>query len=429
MAARTGDEMSGPALLLAGLALSGSPVPGSWLLAGLTASAAVGGPLLGALLDRAGRPGRMVGWCLLGYTAGLLAVLLGLGRLPDAALVAVAALAGLLGPALTGGWTSQLPLVVPPDRLARANALDAISYNVAGLVGPAAVAAVAAATSGQTAVLVSAALLLAAVPPAWTLPPRRPTPAPGNATASDATATDGAASDGAATDDTTTTGAAAGGTAAGGAALRRELAAGFGAIARNASLRRATATSMVSFCGVAVLVVGTPLLGAELTGEASYGALLLAVTAAAALAANTAAARLRRWEPRPDTVLAGSTLLLGAAMALAAGVAHTGGPFALAVLAAALAGAAEGPQLTALLAVRHREAPPRLRGQIFTTGASLKITSYAGGAALAGPLAAYDLGAALLAGAMLQVLAAGVYRLLSRPSGRLREPSGTSAAG
>ncbi|MDF2711095.1 MAG: hypothetical protein K0R62_6747, partial [Nonomuraea muscovyensis] len=75
---------------------------------------------------------------------------------------------------------------------------------------------------------------------------------------------------------------------------------------------------------------------------------------------------------------------------------------------------AEGPQLTALLAVRHREAPSRLRGQIFTTGASLKITSYAGGAALAGPLAAYDLGVALLAGAALQILAALAYGLLSR---------------
>ncbi|MFG3436746.1 MFS transporter [Nonomuraea sp. NPDC047897] len=390
VAARTGDEMSGPALLLAGLALSGSPVLGAWLLAGLTASAAVGGPLLGALLDRARRPGRMVGWCLLGYTAGLLAVLLGLGRLPDAALVGLAVSAGLLGPALTGGWTSQLPLVVPADRLGRANALDAISYNVAGLVGPAAVAAVAAATSGQTAVLASAVLLLAAVPPAWTLPPRRSTPPPPSAKA------------------------LMDGTPSSGAALRRELAAGFTAIARNASLRRATVTSMVSCCGLAVLVVGTPLLGAELTGEASYGALLLAVTAAAALVTNAAATRVRRWRPRPDTVLAGSTLLLGAAMALAARAAYADGPFELAVLAAAVAGVAEGPQLTALMAVRHREAPPRLRGQIFTTGASLKITSYAGGAALAGPLAAYDVGLALLAGAALQVLAMVAYGLLSR---------------
>lgn len=56
-AARAGDEMSGPALLLAGLAVTGSTTDSSTLLAGITVSAAVGGPVLGALLDRAGRPG------------------------------------------------------------------------------------------------------------------------------------------------------------------------------------------------------------------------------------------------------------------------------------------------------------------------------------------------------------------------------------
>ncbi|WP_198654229.1 MFS transporter [Nocardia aurea] len=381
MAARTGNEMSGPALLLMGLAMTGSPVVASWLMAGLTASAAVGGPLLGALLDRAERPGRIVGRCLLGYTAGLLAVLLGLGRVPDAALVAVAAVAGLLGPALTGGWTAQLPLVVPPERLERANALDAISYNVAGLAGPAAVGLVAAAASGQAAMAVSVALLVAAVPVAWTLPSRsRPTAS----------------------------------VRAGRAALWRDLAAGFGAIARNAPLRRATATSMVSFSGVAMLVVGAPMLGSALTGEASHGALLLAVTAGSALAANAALTRLRGWTTSPDALLVGSTLVLGAAMLVAAAAYATGLP-GLAVLAAVLAGVAEGPQLTALLAVRHREAPPHLRGQIFTTGASLKITSYAVGSALAGPLAAYDVGVALLAGAALQALAGVAYGLLSRP--------------
>src|SRR4051794_12224199 len=104
VAARTGDEMSGPALLLLGLAATGSPLPGSWLLAGLTVSAAVGGPVLGVLLDRARRPGWLLGWCLAGYAGGILVILGGLGRVPVAVLVGVAAGAGLLGPALTGGW-------------------------------------------------------------------------------------------------------------------------------------------------------------------------------------------------------------------------------------------------------------------------------------------------------------------------------------
>src|SRR5690606_5894584 len=103
LVSRTGDEMSGPALLVAGLAVTGSPVLASALLAGLTASAAVGGPLLGVLLDRTRRPGRVLSWCLAGYGAGLLAVLAGLGRVPDAGLVGVARVARRRGAGRGGG--------------------------------------------------------------------------------------------------------------------------------------------------------------------------------------------------------------------------------------------------------------------------------------------------------------------------------------
>ncbi|MDX3106546.1 hypothetical protein PW035_37400, partial [Nonomuraea angiospora] len=88
-----------------------------------------------------------------------------------------------------------------------------------------------------------------------------------------------------------------------------------------------------------------------------------------------------------------------------------------AVVAAAVAGAGEGPQLTALFSVRHREAPARLRSQVFTTGASLKITSFAIGSALAGPLAAYSASSALVAGAALQAAAVVVLMAGRRDKG------------
>ena len=47
--ARAGDEMSGPALLLLGFAVTGRPETGSGLLAGLTIAGAAGGPLFGRL--------------------------------------------------------------------------------------------------------------------------------------------------------------------------------------------------------------------------------------------------------------------------------------------------------------------------------------------------------------------------------------------
>ena len=56
-AARAGDEMSGPALLLLGFAVTGRPQTGSGLLASLTIAGAAGGPLFGALLDRSRRQG------------------------------------------------------------------------------------------------------------------------------------------------------------------------------------------------------------------------------------------------------------------------------------------------------------------------------------------------------------------------------------
>lgn len=71
VAARAGDEASGPALMLAGFALTGSTTDASSLLAGITISAAVGGPVLGTLLDRASRPGRLLAGALVVYAAGL----------------------------------------------------------------------------------------------------------------------------------------------------------------------------------------------------------------------------------------------------------------------------------------------------------------------------------------------------------------------
>ncbi|MGF1427553.1 hypothetical protein [Kitasatospora sp. LaBMicrA B282] len=135
-AARTGDEMSIPALLLAALAATGSTSAAATLPAALTAAAAVGGPVVGALLDRAARPGRLLAAALAGYAATLTAVLVGLGRLPLPAVALLAAAGGLLGPALSGGWTAQLPRLVPADALARATALDAATFDVQPWSGP-----------------------------------------------------------------------------------------------------------------------------------------------------------------------------------------------------------------------------------------------------------------------------------------------------
>ncbi|MCP9212568.1 MFS transporter [Streptomyces sp. NEAU-Y11] len=381
---RTGDETAGPALLLAGLALTGSAASASFLLAGCTVAAAVGGPLIGALLDRSARPGRVLAAALALHALALTAILLSLGRAPFAVTFAIAVVAGVPGPVLSGGWTSQLSRLMAPEAVPRAGALDAMTFSLGALMGPALAGLVAVVAGAPAAVATAVALLCLALPTAWTLPPVGRTP-PGRPVAPG----DGRAFP---------------------PAVLAELTAGVRAILRNRPLARATATSVVLCAGEGAFLACCPLLGAGALGGADRGALLLSASAAASLVANALLARRARL-PRPDAVIGGSALVLAVAALLAA----TGAP-AMVIAAALLAGAAEGPGLTALFAVRHREAPERLRGRIVTTGASLKITGFALGAGLAGALAVHTLPGALIAAAGFGVLAALVNGLMSRRS-------------
>ncbi|MFF4185396.1 MFS transporter [Streptomyces sp. NPDC001691] len=384
VAARAGDEMSGPSLMLAAFALAGSAVEASSLLAGITIAAAVGGPVIGALLDRAVRPGRLLAGALVLYAAGLGVILAGLDRLPFGVTILIAVVTGLLGPALSGGWTAQLPCVVPGDRLPRANTLDAMTFGMASLAGPALAGTVAETLGAPTAVVVAAVLIGSALPAAWMLPAR-----PGRARGAPTTS------------------------------VVSDLAAGLRVLATRPPLARATLTSVLSCAAQGMLTACIPLLGERVLGGADRGAVLLSCTAISALVANAVLARFPR-SVAPDTVIWASALIQAAALALAI----WRQPVVL-IVAVLVAGIGEGPQLAALFAVRHREAPERLRGQIFTTGASLKITAFALGAAVAGPVATWSLPGALAFAASLAVLAAlGFFAVPSASA----TPSGGRAA-
>src|SRR5947207_12931395 len=69
-AARAGDEMSGPARLLLGFAVTGRPGTGSGLLASLTMAGAAAGPLFGALRGGSRRPDRLLAWTLVDAALG-----------------------------------------------------------------------------------------------------------------------------------------------------------------------------------------------------------------------------------------------------------------------------------------------------------------------------------------------------------------------
>ncbi|HLN69330.1 MAG TPA: MFS transporter [Streptosporangiaceae bacterium] len=381
-ASRAGDEMAGPALLLLGFAVTGSAATGSALLAGLTVAAAVGGPVFGALLDRSPRPDRVLALTLSAYALGIIAVAATAGRLPVPLVVLITLAAGLFTPAVAGGWTSQLPRIVTGPVLSRGFALDAMTYSAASLAGPALAAVIAAGLGARTAVAAAAALVALAIPSACWLsryPPVQasaPRPAP-----------------------------------------YRQVAAGFAAIVTRRPLLRATVTSVVSYAGIGMLLVCCPLLGAQRLGGSARGALLISAIAAASLVVNSILAR-RPPRGQPDVRVLVSTLVIGVSMA-AASVA----PGWLTMAAVALGGAGEGPQLTALFAVRHRESPEHMRGQIFTTAASLKIGGLAAGAALAGPLAGHSVTACLLAAAGFELCAAAAYVLIGPPPKAARPAS------
>jgi MFS family permease len=375
--ARAGDEMSGPALLLLGLAVTGRPSTGSELLASVTVAGAAGGPFFGALLDRSHRPDRVLAATLAAYALGIGVIAAAAGHLPMPLVVVIALAAGLFNPAVAGGWTSQLPRIVTGAELARGSALDAMTYSTASLAGPALAALIAVGFGARPAVIVAAALVGLAVPAACSL--RRYPPAPRRGPA---------------------------------LAPHRQIAAGFAAIVTRRPLLRATVTSVVSYAGIGMLIVCCPVLGAQRLGGAARGALLLAAIAATSLAANAVLAR-RAWRGAPDIRVFVSTLTIGVSMAAAAVA-----PGWLVVLAVAVGGAGEGPQLTALFAVRHRETPEHMRGQVFTTAASLKIGGVAAGAALAGPLASRSVTSCLLIAAGIELCAAAAYLLTGLPGRR-----------
>ncbi|MFJ8362009.1 MFS transporter [Streptomyces sp. NPDC093984] len=384
--ARTGDEMSGPALTLAGFAVAGSAAEASTLLAGVTIAAAVGGPVLGVLLDRAARPGRLLAAALTLHATGLMVILAGIGRLPLSVCGLIAVLTGLPGPALSGGWTAQLPRVVPRDNLLGVNALDAMTFGLAGLLGPALAGGAAQVFGAPASVAVSAVLIGLAVPVAWRLPVSV-RPSKGSEAAS----------------------------------VVRALLAGVRFVVRAPRLARATLTSAVACVGQGMLTVCLPLLGSRVFGGAGQGTMLLSCAAVSALTANAALARFPR-SLAPDTVLWAGALVQAAALLLAA----TGRPAAL-LAAVLLAGIGEGPALTALFAVRHQETPEHLRGQVFTLGASLKLTGFALGAALAGSAVTWSLPGTLALAAGVEILAAPAFWAVTAGVRRTADPAQAQA--
>lgn len=391
--ARCGDAAAAPAVLLMMLAADQPPARAALVVGVLAGSCAVSAPFVGLLLDSTRHPRRIFVVALALLAGGL--VVLAQPATPTIALVSVAAVAGLSGPALTGGWSAQLGSWVPRGSLPRAHAVDVLTYNVAGVAGPGLAAAVAASLGGAAAVhaaagVVALALMWVALGPAW------PSPAPGRAHA-----------------ETPMT------------ALRQGLALPL----RHPDLARVAVATTGGHLGLAFVVVSTPLLGQQLTGDVAFGGALLSAFALGGILGASAAAT--RWFPYRGV----TSVLVGTAGtgALFAGLPLAASP-AAALIVMGLAGAVDGPVLAATFGARQTAAPPHLRAQVFTTAASLKMAAYAVGAVLAGHLVDRSVNITIATGALLHVTASlaavAVGSLLARrgtgnppPSRPSTEPS------
>lgn len=366
--ARLGDEMSGQAILLIGLALTGSVALGSAALAALTFSAAIGGPLLGAVLDRSSHPGKVLAIALGLYALGISCIAFLLGHVPIWITTAVALAVGLLMPAISGGWSSRLKSFIAEEQMTRVSAIDATTFNIAGLAGPAVAGLIATVFSAHWAIVALVVLLVAALPMAWSLPRKSLT--------SEAKV----------------------------ASFKEDVLTGFKIIAHNKKLFRITLVSAISYMGIGMLWVAYPLIGRELFGSPGFGGALASIVSVGALAATAAYAK---WPTKhsPDVVAFATTIILAIAMMI---LGYAGNPI-IALVAMLIIGLADGPQLAAIFAVRHREAPEGSRGQVFTTGASIKITSAALGAGLAGQLSGISLKLTILVACFVQLSAAAAF--------------------
>ncbi len=385
---RVADEMLPVAVVLLVLDRTASPALAGATVAAASLPSVLTGPVLGAWLDRSAHRRAALAANQVVLAAALLGMLLVAGSAPGWVVLALAVAGGAGAPMLTGGVTSTIPLLVPPSLLARANALEAASFNAAAVLAPALAGTAAVRFGPASAVGLEAAIAVLGVAAiARMRATGRPEPGAG-ATPS----------------------------------LAGALRAGLAHLLRTPVLRGVTVTSSLALGAQGLLPLALPLLCERLGASRGDAGYLFAALECGAIAGAVLAVRVAdRWPA--ERVVMGGTALAAAGTACWALVPS----FPAAVVVAVASGLAAGPAFAALFSVRQRWSPTGLRSQIFTTAASLKIGAYAVGAALAGTAVTGigPRGAVTLAAAVeLLAVAAGMVASRGFPggSGRGRHP-------
>ncbi|WP_020385671.1 MFS transporter [Kribbella catacumbae] len=342
--ARVGDEMVAFTLVLLVLERTDSPA-----LAGITGAAyalpaIVTGPLLGAWLDRTQyrRTALALNQAVLG--AVMVSMLAVVGHSAHWVTPVLAAVAGTTLPMVSGGFTSMLPSLVPLERLARANSLEAASFGAATITGPAAAATIAATVSIDAAavvIAVTATLSILAIGRLPALPAALSTHEP----------------------------------------FLGSVVAGLVHLARTPRLRASTLTTTVLMGVTGMLLITLPLHMASVGAPRSAAGYLWTALELGSVTTALLLSRLQtRW--RPEYVV----MLSVAAYGLAFTAWPLAGTFSVLLVLAVATGLLEGPMLPAMFAARQQYSPAALQGRVSTTAASLRVGAAALGQAAAGLL-------------------------------------------
>jgi predicted MFS family arabinose efflux permease len=370
---RFADEMFSVGVVLLVLERTGSAALAGATVAAVTLPSLVTGPLLGAWLDRTSRRRQAMILDQVLAATSVVGIVVLAGNAPGWTLPLVALVAGVTWPLSFGGFTSLIPVIVPDELLAQANALEATSFNMAVIAGPALAGTISAVAGPDVSLIVEAVLTLAAIGLIARIPAIEARPEAADS----------------------------------GRALGTIVRDGLRHLAATPALRSVTATGALNLGGLGLLTVAFPFFAVEELGadRSVSGYMWAAFAGGSAIGALT----LVRLQTRflPERLVLVAVAMLGCVM-LSWPLASTV-PVALAVIA--LAGLADGPGLAATFGARQRWTPPELLGQIFTTAASLKVGAFAIGAAFAGP-AVNTLGApgtiVLAASAQFAAVAAGL---------------------
>ncbi|MDQ6834923.1 MAG: MFS transporter [Actinomycetota bacterium] len=320
-------------------------------LTGVTAAAAVlpgalAGPVLGAWLEAARKPRRLMIADQLVSSISLLLLVALAGHAPDWTLPLTAVVYSITSPFSIGGFYSALAELAGPELMARASAFDATSLNVGVIVGPALAGALVGAFGAAVAVGVQAAiklvvLVLIVVTPVFGARSGERLPN-----------------------------------------IRQALADGTRALARTPVLRAAVLGSGLSSAGWGLMVIGFPLYAIQILGSRAHdsGYLWAALGVGSILGTFALGAKPSlTLSAASYGVLGLSALLWLPARALVLGVALV-----------TLSGVIEGPAFSGSIALRQQHAPPGLRAQVSTSAVGViqiaTSTATAVGGAIADPV-------------------------------------------